>query len=145
MTPTRDDILEKVNKWMTYGDEDLRLAELAVNLSSGCPYRLIAYHAQQCAEKYIKAFLVFKEIDFPYTHNISVLLELCPDQETWVRDIQDAEDLTIYAVSTRYPDENETITRQEALDAVVTATKVRETVRTVLIAAGMNISNIEPI
>lgn len=29
------------------------------------PYRLIAYHAQQCAEKYLKAYLVYHDIDFP--------------------------------------------------------------------------------
>ena len=70
MNVPRDVVLKRVRKWIQFADEDLRLAEHALKLSSGCPYRLIAYHAQQCAEKYIKSFLVFHEIEFPYTHNL---------------------------------------------------------------------------
>jgi HEPN domain-containing protein len=73
--PDRD-VLVKVRQWLEYADEDLRLARHGLTLSTGCPYRLIAYHAQQCVEKYIKAYLVYHEIDFPYSHNIARLLEL---------------------------------------------------------------------
>lgn len=41
--------------------------ELMLRMESGCPYQLIAYHAhQQCAEKYLKAFLVYLRQDFPW-------------------------------------------------------------------------------
>ncbi|MBW1960508.1 MAG: HEPN domain-containing protein [Deltaproteobacteria bacterium] len=36
----------------------------------------VCFHAQQCAEKYLKAFLTFKNIDFPKTHDIGELLAL---------------------------------------------------------------------
>ena len=77
--PLDSEILRKVIQWLKYGDEDLRLARHGLTLTSGVPYRLIAYHAQQCAEKYLKAFLVYHRIDFPYTHNIGRLLELCAE------------------------------------------------------------------
>ena len=51
-------VVDKVLKWLNYGDEDLRLARHGLSLSSSCPYRLIAFHAQQCAEKHLKAYLV---------------------------------------------------------------------------------------
>jgi HEPN domain-containing protein len=68
MNPIDSEIQKKVIQWLEYGDEDLRLARHGLTLTSGVPYRLIAYHAQQCAEKYLKAFLVCHRIDFPYTH-----------------------------------------------------------------------------
>jgi HEPN domain-containing protein len=133
------DILEKVNKWMTYADEDLRLARLALTLSSGCPYRLIAYHAQQCAEKYLKAFLVFHRVDFPFTHNIGKLLDLCGEQKTWTKKLKKVETLTVFAVTLRYPGKTETVTKQNAAQALRMAEKVRKTVRTALVTDGMEI------
>jgi HEPN domain-containing protein len=117
---------------MIYGDEDLRLARHALTLLSGCPYRLVAYHAQQCAEKYLKAYLVFHRIDFPYTHNISRLLELCEENSRWPGKIYEAEELTAFAITVRYPGEDEKVAKKEALRAVDIATKVKQTVRKTL-------------
>jgi HEPN domain-containing protein len=57
---------------MRYGDDDLRLAKQALLMKS-CPYKLAAFHAQQCAEKYLKAYLIDQGIDFgtPTTSPIS--------------------------------------------------------------------------
>ena len=71
MSNRNADILKKVEQWLSFGAEDLRLARHGLKMESGCPYRLIAYHAQQCVEKNLKAYLVYHGIDFPYTHNIS--------------------------------------------------------------------------
>ena len=70
MSATDREIIQKVQQWIIYGDEDLQLAKHGLTLASSAPYRLIAYHAQQCAEKYLKAYLIYYRIDFPYTHNI---------------------------------------------------------------------------
>jgi HEPN domain-containing protein len=132
MNPPNTGILQKVKQWMSYGDEDLRLARHALTLSSGCPYRLIAYHGQQCTEKYLKAFLVFHRIDFPYTHNISRLLELCIERSKWPEKIFEAEELTPFAITARYPGEDEKVTKKEALRAVNIASEVRQLVRKTL-------------
>ena len=132
MNPPNTEIFRKVKQWMIYGDEDLRLARHALTLLSGCPYRLIAYHAQQCAEKYLKAYLVFHRIDFPYTHNISRLLELCEENSRWLGKIYEAEELTPFAITARYPGEDEKVTKKEALRAMDITTKVRQTVRKTL-------------
>jgi HEPN domain-containing protein len=132
MNPPNTEIFRKAKQWMTYGDEDLRLARHALTLLSGCPYRLIAYHAQQCAEKYLKAYLVYHRIDFPYTHNISRLLELCEKSSRWPEKIYEAEELTPFAITARYPGEDEKVTKKEALRAVGIATKIRQTVRKTL-------------
>jgi HEPN domain-containing protein len=77
MKDNNKEILKKVKKWIEFVEEDLRVAKISIKLASNIPYRIIAFHSQQCAEKYLKAFLVYNLIDFPYTHNISTLIELC--------------------------------------------------------------------
>ncbi len=124
MNVPRDVLLKRVRKWIQFADEDLRLAEHALKLSSGCPYRLIAYHAQQCAEKYIKAFLVFHEIEFPYTHNLRKLLQLCGEKLR--QELEDADTLTPFAVTTRYPGIDEDVSKFEAVSAIKIAKTVKK-------------------
>ncbi|MBI4680278.1 MAG: HEPN domain-containing protein [Nitrospirae bacterium] len=128
-------INKKVNEiareWIGHAEEDLRLAKHAFKLSSSCPYKLVAFHAQQCAEKYLKAFLTIKNVDFPYTHNISLLLELCSSYADWAKDLHEAEDLTPYAITARYPGKDK-VTKKDAVKAVETANKVRKIIRKVL-------------
>ncbi len=90
---------QKVRQWLAYADEDLRLATYAMDMpSEERPSRLVAYHAQQSAEKCLKAYLVCCGADFPYTHNISTLLELCSDYADWSLSLREAEELTDYAL-----------------------------------------------
>ncbi len=139
MNPPDTEVFRKAKQWTTYEDEDLRLARHALTLSSGCPYRLIAYHAQQCAEKYLKAYLVYHRIDFPYTHNISRLLELCEESSRWPEKVREAEELTPFAITARYPGEDEKVTKKEALRAVGIATRIRQIVRKTLKKEGFPI------
>ncbi len=135
MSGTEKDIIRKVKQWLVYGDEDMRLAECGLKLLENCPHRLVAYHAQQCAEKYLKAYLVYKGIEFPYTHNIGFLLELCAPLGSWSETLESAEELTPFAVSTRYPGEDEDVNLSEATNAIEIASKVRSTILSVLKAA----------
>lgn len=132
MSAADSEALRKVKQWLAFGDEDLQLARHALTLSSSIPYRLIAYHAQQCAEKHLKAYLVFHGVDFPYTHNIARLLELCSEKGTWPDMVRDAEELTPFAITTRYPGEDEEVTDEEALRAIEIASNLRDVVRNVL-------------
>ncbi|SMP44054.1 HEPN domain-containing protein [Desulfonatronum zhilinae] len=135
MNESENMLAEKARKWMHFAEEDLRLAEHALRLASGCPYRLIAYHAQQCAEKYIKAFLVFSDIDFPYTHNIRKLIRLCGDDI--FQTLQDADALTPFAVTTRYPGLDDEVSKSEALFAIALAKKVRQHIARILSDKGL--------
>lgn len=140
MSATDKELLRKVSQWIAYADEDLQLARHALTLKSGCPYRLIAYHAQQCAEKYLKAYLVFHRVDFPYTHDISRLLELCAEYAGWAKTLQDAEVLTPFAITTRYPGVDKEVTKAEALSAMDIASRVRQVVRNALKQEGFEYS-----
>ena len=131
------EISKKVLQWLIYADEDLNLASDALNFTTNEPYRLIAYHAQQCAEKHLKAYLVFQNVDFPYTHNIRRLLQLCSQYGTWPQSLENAKELTPYAVTTRYPGEDEVVTEEEARCSISLAQKVRDCVRTELKKLGL--------
>jgi HEPN domain-containing protein len=62
--------------WVTRAEEDFALARAALRrkqpLASGA-----CFHAQQCAEKYMKALLISKGADFPKTHDLLLLNNLC--------------------------------------------------------------------
>jgi len=133
-------VLDKVRQWLIHADEDLRLATAAMQYVEDCPYRLVAYHAQQCAEKCLKAFLVYCGVDFPYTHNISILLELCGEHAQWPEGLQDAEQLSGYAMTARYPGETEEVTHAEAAAAVELAQQVHTEVSKELRRLGMDMT-----
>lgn len=125
-----------VRQWVDHAEEDIRLARHGFKLATAAPYKLIAFHAQQCAEKYLKAFLVFKKVEIPYTHNISLLLELCSPFGDWMQTLDEAKSLTFYAVTARYPGK-ERVSKKAAEQAVEVADRVRKTVRTRLRREGM--------
>ena len=61
------------------------------------------FHAQQAVEKYLKAFLTYHEAPFPYTHNLTKLVELCAQIDPDFRSLlPEVEPLTPYAVRPRY-------------------------------------------
>ena len=132
--------IQKVRQWLAYAEEDLRLAMHAMAMPPAeRPARLVAYHAQQCAEKCLKAYLVCHGVDFPYTHNISTLLELCSDYADWPLSLRDAEELTDYAITTRYPGEAAEVTDAEAHRAVELARQVSGQVRAALRELGIDV------
>lgn len=120
-------IIEKVKQWISYAEEDLLTAEHALTLMSSAPFRIIAYHAQQCAEKYLKAYLVFHLIDFPYTHNIRQLLQLCSTKSDWADELEETQELTAYAITTRYPG-RPMVTLENAQQAIEMAKQVKSEV-----------------
>lgn len=90
---------------------------------------LICFACQQSAEKYLKAFLVDKDIRFSKTHFlIKELLPLCEkvDQEFSVL-VPYLEELDPYSVEFRYPGEE--ITKDDVKTAIVAIKKVRKFVR----------------
>lgn len=122
-----------LRKWISIAEDDLSTARDLMTFTTPHVAK-IAFNAQQASEKYLKAWLVFKEFDFPYTHKISTLLDLCKSAggQQWAEGLKQAEELTHYAVLIRYPLEGEDITMDDAMRAVHIAEKVRSTIRAVL-------------
>ncbi len=128
MNEPENELKHVVSEWMKKGDNDLWLAELAAK-ESDAPGDLISFHAQQCAEKYLKAALTALQVEFPKTHNIRELIELLrPYWSAMPFDIDEAARLTYYAVSSRYPGEWEDIPISEALQALDSAKQIKQAV-----------------
>ena len=88
-------------------------------------YEDLCFDAQQAAEKAIKAVLVRRRVHFPRTHAISDLLTLAAESGLVVpNEVQEATDLTSYAVETRYPGEWEDVSEEEYRHAIELANRV---------------------
>jgi len=101
----RDDRLCVVKASFKKAENDLLTAEHTMTLKEP-PADTVCFHAQQCAEKYLKGFLTFHAIEFPKTHALESLLLLCQRVAPEIgSEIEDIEILSGYGVEVRYPDE----------------------------------------
>jgi len=90
----------------------------------------ICFHCQQAAEKYLKAYLIYLDIDFPYTHEIGDLVALLIPHDPEIGHFTETADaLTDYAVDIRYPDDSAAPTIEEARTAFQTCTQLRQLIR----------------
>lgn len=112
--------------WLKNAISDLAIAQ--IELPEGGMYEQLCFHAQQAAEKSIKALLLHLGIDFPFTHNIQLLVSLLPLDIQSQPDFREAVILTSYAVLTRYPGELELVTIDRYNEAVQIASAVVELV-----------------
>jgi HEPN domain-containing protein len=126
----RDPLTDVVREWIGKAENDLLAGSHTLKLKSDCPTDTVCFHAQQCAEKYIKGLLVFRRVHFPRTHDLSKLYELWlpPRPEL---EIAELDRLTAYAVDMRYP-EADPITLAEARSAIGFAREIRRAVRQLL-------------
>ena len=109
---------ELAQTWLKRARSDLQLGKVALETSGVVPEDA-SFHAQQCAEKALKALLIYRKISFPRTHAIEVLLGLLKEIREPIPDnVDEAFFLTEYAVQARYPGEWEPVTKQEALHAL---------------------------
>ena len=100
MYETRD----LVRGWLRKAESDLatleRMLQSQVALDTAC------FHAQQAAEKLLKAYLIWREVDFPFTHNLSTLLLQCQAYDAEFSSLlTTAERLTPNAIRVRYDPE----------------------------------------
>ncbi|MCE4627957.1 MAG: HEPN domain-containing protein [Desulfurococcales archaeon] len=125
--------MKEVCEWLRRAEKDLRAAEVLLREEL---YEEAAFHAQQAAEKALKALLVARRVRPPKTHSIEHLLSLLAGQE----DVKpfydiDADTLTDYAVEARYP--GPPVVPEEAEQALETARKTVELAKERLGAAGI--------
>ena len=118
-------------EWVEKAEGDFRTAGREKNSADYPNYDAACFHAQQCAEKYLKARLVEAGKDFPKTHDLSAILNLVlPFEPSWESLREDLEHLTDLGVEVRYP--GTTADLEDAEEAMRTAQHVRRIVRTAL-------------
>lgn len=114
-------------EWIEKAEGDYSAAR-QVYLGSDPVYHVICFLAQQCTEKYLKAYLQEMNIPIIRTHNLSQLLDLIlptiPEWSVWKSELSK---LSEFAVDTRYP--VQTPSQSDVEDAMETCEKIRDTVR----------------
>lgn len=137
---------QKVAAWMRHVDGDFSVVEFYLSEPSGrLPGYLAGFHAQQAAERALKGLLIGLGVeDFPYSHDIRVLLELVVSHCSWAGELRGAELLTTFATWARYPGPWDNPARSEVERAAAWARQVIERVRTELAARDFADSVIHP-
>ncbi len=118
----RDHFPGSPEDWLRHATSDLALA--CVTPPPSVLMESLCFHAQQAAEKALKAVLISRSVSFPKTHSIRMLLDLLENYVDVPEDIQYAAGLTDYAVTARYPGASEPVEREEYEEAVRTAETV---------------------
>ncbi len=130
--PGDESRLVVVREWIEKAESDLQNAVLALRGGKRTPADTVAFHAQQCAEKYLKALLTSQGIEFPRIHDLSELIALLAPDARIRLSVEEQRRLTLYATVTRYPGDYEPVSVGEARRAVALARRIRSTVRSLL-------------
>lgn len=127
--PAHDKVVQVVREWTDKADNDLKTASHTLKLGKKCPTDTVGFHAPQCIEKYLKALLVWQNVDFPKTHSLKKLIALLPTSVRPLFTPEEEDRFAEYAVDARYPGWGE-ISITEARGAVAIARRVRKEIRT---------------
>ena len=94
------------DEWLRYAKNDLIVAKHSFEDLHPKQTEIASYHCQQCAEKALKAYLIFKNTEHPKIHDLKVLCKMCQDIDASFADIIiQCAHLNPYGVAVRYPNE----------------------------------------
>jgi HEPN domain-containing protein len=126
---SHDSVVKKlVGEWIAKAEEDYRLVEYLCS-GQAAFWNATGYHAQQAAEKYLKALLVHQQVVFPKTHDIDLLIEIASSKDPELcEQLPDVSELAPYGVQTRYPGNHEPISADDAAMAFAIVSKLRTTI-----------------
>ena len=118
---------QRTTEWINKAEGDWRMAQREIRVADPV-WDGICFHTQQCAEKYIKAFLEEHMIAFQKTHDLVELVDLgsglLPELDPLRPQLAH---LSTFGIATRYPGAQ--ADQQAADEALRTAEEVRTVVR----------------
>lgn len=95
---------ELTAEWVQKAEQDFSSADVLLHAGEVPLPDTACFHCQQCAEKYLKAYLQEHQIEFERRHNLMPLLDLCASLDSdFVNIKSDLQTLDRYAVIVRYP------------------------------------------
>lgn len=103
-----------VHGWIEKAQADLNAALILLEgLSEN--YEIVGFHAQQAAEKFLKAFLARHQVELRKTHDLAELLTLVDTVDAELAQaLRETETLTPYATAFRYPGDRKATDRATA-------------------------------
>ena len=114
-----------VLEWIRRAEQDYKMGLYALKHASLSEQA--CFHAEQLAEKYLKSFLMVREVKFPKTHHLLTLVRLCSEQEASFDELKES---TLFLdqlyLESRYPSELHAFTPQESKKAFQLAKRIRK-------------------
>lgn len=118
-------------EWIEKAEGDWFAAQQLYRARKHPNYDAACFHAQQCAEKYLKARLEEAGIVFSKTHNLAHLLTLMLQIEPqWIALQPQMNALSVFAVDFRYP--GKLAVKRDARQAIKDCREVRQVIRLAL-------------
>jgi HEPN domain-containing protein len=115
-------------EWVTKAEGDFATAGRELRARTAPNYDAVCFHCQQCAEKYLKAFLQENGQHIPKIHNLIELMLLCEEIDSSFEMLRsDLVTMERYSVRVRYP--GEIAEKEDAQSAYAAAGIVREFVK----------------
>jgi len=126
---SREEIIQDfVRQWLAKAETDLAAAGILWE-AAPADYYPCAFHCQQAAEKFIKAYLVCQQVEFRKTHDLEYLLALAVQVEPGIEaTLISSTWLTPFGVEFRYPGEYPEVDRATAQKALAEARHVRRVI-----------------
>lgn len=121
----------EILEWIDKAEADWETTQREVAVTVNPNFDAVCFHAQQCAEKYLKARLILSDTSFRKSHDLLYLLELVVLVEPGWQFLHDSLfELTTFAVTIRYPGLD--ATAEQAERSVEHCRVVRQIVRAFL-------------
>jgi len=91
-------------EWINKAEGDFATSKREYRVRKVPNYDAVCFHAQQAAEKYIKAFLQEHDLEIPRTHNLTELVFICRNVQPEMQLLSEYLNfLDGFAVNYRYP------------------------------------------
>ncbi|MBL7201085.1 MAG: HEPN domain-containing protein [Anaerolineae bacterium] len=121
-------IRDFVQQWLEKAEGDLAAAEILAQAEIPDHFPC-AFHCQQAAEKFLKATLVYHQIEFRKTHDLARLLELASQADPGLQvELAACNWLTPFGIEFRYPGEYPAVDHSTAQEALAEAKRVKRTI-----------------
>jgi HEPN domain-containing protein len=115
-------------EWIEKAEGDFISAQREFRAKKLPNYDAACFHAQQCAEKYLKSRLQEADIPFGKSHDLTLLLDLLlPVEPLWDSFRPQLRILNVFAIEFRYP--GQSADKEIARQAIIICKNLRETVR----------------
>lgn len=122
-------------EWVAKAEGDYATARREMRARRRPNFDAVRFHAQQCAEKYLKGLLQEQRLAIPRTHNLEALAKPLLTAHVALKTLSAAiRTLGAYAVETRYP--GKSAGRALAKEALELCARIRRVCRRALKAKG---------
>lgn len=118
---------EIILRWFRKAESDLKVVKHLLMIDEP-PTDALCFHCQQAIEKYLKAFLTFRNVRVKKIHDMEAILNLCIEQDREFENLdkENISSLSLFAVEVRYPEEFYIPTLDEVKEYFDIALKVKD-------------------